>query len=170
MTKWVKHTASVPRGYLRFQFMHLLMEGPMSGAELAERIEQETNGEYRPGSGSIYPVLKKLYKTGFIEKMAIEDGMQRYRLTKKGSTFFDENMEAMEQVRKRLDAADSHFLALFQINPKYRDYFMRVSSAMMSLSNLSKQNWNSELNDRVEAILRTTVEGLEKILGDFQSR
>ncbi|NHJ14759.1 MAG: PadR family transcriptional regulator [Candidatus Thorarchaeota archaeon] len=170
MKKWVKHTARVPRGFLRFQFMRLLKEGPMSGSELADQIEQETDGEYRPGSGSIYPVLKKLRRSGFIEKLPIEEGVQRYRLTERGGSFFEENRDVMEQVRERLDAVDSHFLALFHVNPKFRDYFMRISSMMMSISDLSKRNWTSELNLRIERILKTTAEGLEDILRDFQTR
>jgi DNA-binding PadR family transcriptional regulator len=95
MRKWVKQTARVPRGYLRFQFLTLLREEPMSGSEMAERIEQDTDGEYRPGSGSIYPVLKKLHENGFIKKLSIEDGVHRYVLTERGESFFDENEEVM---------------------------------------------------------------------------
>jgi len=168
MEKWVKQTARVPRGYLRFQFLTLLKEEPMSGSEIAERIEHDSNGEYRPGSGSIYPVLKKLNKNGFIEKLPIEDGVQRYMLTKRGESFFDENDEVMEEVRKRLDAVEYPFVTLFQKHPQFRSYFMRISKIMMTLSELPEDDWTPEVIEKLDGILSTSVENLDALLKSIQ--
>ncbi|MGY5853182.1 MAG: PadR family transcriptional regulator [Candidatus Thorarchaeota archaeon] len=170
MKKWVKQTARVPRGYLRFQFLTLLREEPMSGSEMADRIEQDTDGEYRPGSGSVYPVLKKLHESGFIDKLLIEDGVQRYVLTEKGKSFFDENEHVMEDVRKRLDAVEVPFMSLFQKQPHFRSYFMRISRFMMALSELPEEYWNSELIDRLDEVLSSSANGLESILESVQRR
>ena len=168
MRKWVKQTARVPRGYLRFQFLTLLREKPMSGSEMAERIEQDTDGEYRPGSGSIYPVLKKLHENGFIEKLSIENGVQRYVLTQRGESFFDENEEVMEEVRRRLDSVEYPFVTLFQTHPHFRSYFMRISGCMMTLSELPEENWTPEVTERLDRILTTSVESLESLLKTMQ--
>ena len=164
MKKWVKQTARVPRGYLRFQFLTLLREKPMSGSEITDRIEQDTNGEYRPGSGSVYPVLKKLHENGFIDKQPIEEGVQRYRLTKKGKSFFDENEHVMEDVRKRLDAVEFPFMNLFQKNPVFRSHFMRISKFMMAFSELPEDKWNSEILERLDKVLTSSADKLEAIL------
>ena len=140
----------------------------MSGSEMAERIEQDTDGEYRPGSGSIYPVLKKLHENGFIEKLSIEDGVQRYVLTERGESFFDENEEVMEEVRKRLDSVEYPFVTLFQKHPHFRSYFMRISGSMMTLSELPEENWTPEVTERVDRILTTSVESLESLLKTMQ--
>ena len=168
MKKWVKQTARVPRGYLRFQFLTLLREEPMSGSEITDRIEQDTDGEYRPGSGSVYPVLRKLHESGFIDKIPIEDGVQRYILTEKGMSFFDENEDVMEDVRKRLDAVEFPFMNLFQKQPHFRSYFMRISRFMMVFSELPEEKWNSELMERLDKVLASSANRLEAILNDVQ--
>ena len=150
MQKWVKQTARVPRGYLRFQIMILLNEEPMSGSEISDRIERDTEGEYRPGSGSIYPVLKKLHESRFIERLPIEDGVQRYRLTSQGHTFFDENQEVMEEVRKRLDSVEPPFSGLMQHFPEIRTHFYRASKTMMALGEIPPEKWTRTIRKRVE--------------------
>ena len=170
MSKWVKQTARVPRGYLRYQVLTMLREGPMSGSEIADQIERETDGEYRPGSGSLYPVLKKLYASGFTEKLPVEDGVQRYRLTKRGNSFFEEHVNVMEDVRKRLDATEFPFVNLFQNYPKFRNYFMRISKAMMAISEISNDELSSDLIKKVQAIVSKSADELETILKTINQR
>ncbi|MFX1483708.1 MAG: PadR family transcriptional regulator [Promethearchaeota archaeon] len=164
MKKWVKQTARVPRGYLRFQVMTMLREKPRSGSEIADQIELETDGEYRPGSGSIYPVLKKLHTDGFTKKMPPEDGVQRYSLTDRGYSFFDENAEVMKEVRKRLDSVEVPFVNLFQNHPRFRNYFMRISKSMIAISEIPKEKWTKDFADRVETIVSRSADELEDIL------
>jgi len=38
---WMKHTASVPKGFLRYYVLKLLKEKPMSGSEIMVEIERE---------------------------------------------------------------------------------------------------------------------------------
>jgi len=169
MKKWVKQTARVPRGYLRFQFLTLLRKKPMSGSEMTDRIEEDTDGEYRPGSGSVYPVLKKLHESGFIDKLPIEEGVQRYLLTEKGRSFFDENEDVMEDVRKRLEAVELPFINLFQKQPHFRSYFMRISRFMMAFSELPEDKWNKRILERLDNVLASSAEQLEAILKSINS-
>jgi DNA-binding PadR family transcriptional regulator len=164
MSKWVKQTARVPRGYLRYQVLTMLREGPMSGSEIADRIELETEGEYRPGSGSLYPVLKKLYASGFTEKLSVEDGVYRYQLTDRGNSFFEEHFDIMEEVRKRLDSIEVPFANLFQNNPQFRDYFIRISKVIMAISEISDNEWSPDLLNKVEKIVSRSANDLETIL------
>jgi hypothetical protein len=136
----------------------------MSGSEMTDRIEQDTDGEYRPGSGSVYPVLKKLHENGFIDKLPIEDGVQRYTLTERGKSFFDENEEVMEDVRRRLDAVEFPFMNLFQKQPHFRSYFMRISKFMMAFSELPDDKWSPELLERLDKVLASSADKLEDIL------
>ena len=170
MSKWVKQTARVPRGYLRFQVLTMLREKPLSGSEITDRIERETDGEYRPGSGSLYPVLKKLYTSGFTEKLPIEDGVYRYRLTDRGKSFFEEHFDIMDEVRKRLDSIEVPFTILFQDNPQLRDYFMRISKVIMTISEMSDNEWSSDLVNKVERIVSKSADALEAILRTINPR
>ena len=102
------------------------------------------------------------------DKIPIEDGVQRYILTEKGMSFFDENEDVMEDVRKRLDAVEFPFMNLFQKQPHFRSYFMRISRFMMVFSELPEEKWNSELMERLDKVLASSAYGLEAILNDAQ--
>jgi len=170
MKKWVKQTARVPRGYLRYQVLMMLREKPMSGSEIADQIEQETEGEYRPGSGSLYPVLKKLHQSGFTEKLPEEDGLYRYRLTERGNSFFEEHYDVMQEVRKRLDSVEFPFTNLFQSNPQFRTYFMRISKAMMTISEMFDDGIDPELVKQIEKVVSRSADELEVIMKNAKSR
>jgi len=170
MAKWIKQTARVPRGYLRYQVLMMLREKPMSGSEIADQIESETDGEYRPGSGSLYPVLKKLHKSGFTEKLPEEDGLYRYRLTHRGSSFFEEHYDVMQEVRKRLDSVEFPFTNIFQNNPHFRTYFMRISDVVMAISEIIDKDLNPELVKRVEKVVSRSADELEAILKTIKSK
>ncbi|MFW9843677.1 MAG: PadR family transcriptional regulator [Candidatus Thorarchaeota archaeon] len=170
MSKWVKQTARVPRGYLRYQVLMMLKEKPMSGSEIAEQIENETDGEYRPGSGSLYPVLKKLNESGFTEKLPVEDGVYRYRLTERGTSFFDEHYDVMQEVRKKLDAVEFPFTSLFQSNPQFRTYFMRITKVMTAISEFLEMDSNPELVKRIEKVVSRSADELEVILKTINLR
>ena len=55
------------RGLLGFLVMVSLAEGEAHGYEVMRRIERVTGGYWRPGPGSLYPVIDSLEKEGFIE-------------------------------------------------------------------------------------------------------
>ncbi len=55
------------RGLLGFLVLVSLVEGEAHGYEVMKRIERVTGGYWRPGPGSLYPVIDSLEKEGFIE-------------------------------------------------------------------------------------------------------
>ena len=170
MKKWIKQTARVPRGYLRYQVLMMLREKPMSGSEIADQIERETDAEYRPGSGSLYPVLKKLNLSGFTEKLPEEDGVFRYRLTERGNSFFEEHYDIMQEVRKRLDSVEFPFTNLFQSNPQFRTYFMRISRAMMTISEMFDEEIGAEIVKKIEKVVSRSADELEEIAKNAKPR
>lgn len=78
------------RGDVRAAILLLLAEGPMHGYELIQRIEQRSNGIWKPSPGSIYPALAQLEDEGLvlIEKVP---GRKTARLTEAGTTYVEEN-------------------------------------------------------------------------------
>jgi DNA-binding PadR family transcriptional regulator len=68
MSQRVPHT--VPRGLLRFYILRLLTKRPMKGYELITEIESRTQGVWKPGPGSIYPMLESLRQEGMIQATA----------------------------------------------------------------------------------------------------
>lgn len=86
-----QHTSQIPKGFLRQKTLELLGEKPMSGSEIAEEILRRTSGHWKPGPGSIYPLLAWLQKNGYAVEQPVEkSGMKRYALTETGKEFLEE--------------------------------------------------------------------------------
>lgn len=81
-------TVGVPRGLLRFLVLKMISEKPMSGAEIAEQIEIQTGGRWKPSPGSLYPLLAWMLDKGFTkEAPKCAESFKRYMFTAKGSKF-----------------------------------------------------------------------------------
>src|SRR5881296_4252986 len=55
-----------PRGFLRLYIIHRIAQQPAHGYDILRGIENKTEGSWRPGAGSIYPILKELVAGGYI--------------------------------------------------------------------------------------------------------
>ncbi|WP_240931191.1 PadR family transcriptional regulator [Acidianus sulfidivorans] len=78
------HFHSHGRG-LRHIILHLLAtEGPLTGAEIMERVEEESMGMWRPSPGSVYPMIKALEEEGLIKVAKIEGTKKYYELSETG--------------------------------------------------------------------------------------
>jgi DNA-binding PadR family transcriptional regulator len=83
------------RGILPLYILQKLSSGPASGYDLMTDINSMTEGSWRPGSGSIYPVLKSLMKKSLIEVSGTGDRSKRlYSLTEKGRLVLKEAKQA----------------------------------------------------------------------------
>lgn len=82
-----------PRGLLLHYILHSISVKPKHGYEILQDIEGKTNGSWRPGVGSVYPVLKRLLADGYIMADAKSPSENRrvYSITPKG----------LEEVRER---------------------------------------------------------------------
>ena len=85
------------KGFLSFIVLKLISKKNMSGEDI--RVEIKKRKGSRPSPGTIYPVLKSLSKSGFIEEVRGSGKIKKYRLTKKGS--------------KELNAATRKFCEIF---------------------------------------------------------
>ncbi len=76
---------SAPKGVLRLATLKLLSESSLSGADLAGQIRRVTEGEWNPGPGSIYLILRELHKKGLITELPKREGnVRRYIISGKG--------------------------------------------------------------------------------------
>jgi DNA-binding PadR family transcriptional regulator len=56
-----------PRGLLLHYILHSISVKPKHGYEILQDIDGKTEGAWRPGVGSVYPILKKLLTSGYIQ-------------------------------------------------------------------------------------------------------
>ncbi|MBI2559226.1 PadR family transcriptional regulator [Candidatus Woesearchaeota archaeon] len=85
------------RGFLSFIVLRLIAKKNMSGEEIREELKKRRGT--KPSPGTIYPVLKALSSSGFIEEISSKGKVKKYKLTAKG--------------RKELKVATIKFCSIF---------------------------------------------------------
>jgi DNA-binding PadR family transcriptional regulator len=104
MKRWMKHTAMVPKGFLRYELLKKISAKPMSGSEIMSELENETDGYWKPSPGSIYPLLAWLQDQKYIkEAPQAEPGIRRYALTEEGKVFLETETKSREEIDKHLE-------------------------------------------------------------------
>jgi DNA-binding PadR family transcriptional regulator len=167
---WMRHTAIVPKGFIRYQVLELLSEKPMSGSEIINEIEKKTDGRWKPSPGSVYPLLSWLQDNNYIKELpAGEGGMKRYALTDKGKSLLAEQREIRLKFRKEAKFLPPPFLGglWFRIPPEktveLRRSMHRVFSAFFELGNNLEEHFSAQAIDDVQKILNETAEKLEEL-------
>jgi len=96
-----------PRGFLRLYIMHRIADEPAHGYDILREIESKTEGSWRPGAGSIYPILKELVAEGYIraESPRKAGTSQRvYEITQDGRKFLDKHRDIPEKMGRNWGA------------------------------------------------------------------
>lgn len=109
----------IPRGFLRHYVLHRIAEKPAHGYDLLQEIESKTEGVWRPGAGSIYPILKELVNGGYIiAESHKKTGKQQhiYRITPEGRALLQRSSEMFMKTGQNWGAMRSIFMEL--IDPK----------------------------------------------------
>lgn len=77
-----------------------LARGARHGYQLALEIEQRSGGAFKFNHGTLYPILHKLEKEGFIQGSWSGEETQRkrkrYALTARGRSYAEEQMQAWQ--------------------------------------------------------------------------
>src|SRR4030067_3608411 len=110
---WLKHTAMVPKGFIRYHVLEALNEKPMSGSELMEEIEKQTGGFWKPSPGSIYPLLAWLQDNGYVKELPSENGLKRYELTESGKALLAEQEKIRNKFREEAGFMPGQFFDSF---------------------------------------------------------
>lgn len=95
----------VPRGLLMHYVLHKLSSKPMYGYELVRQIEEASGGLWRPGPGSIYPLLKKLEAAGLISSGGAGAHHRAYTITEKGRAYLEEAKRRFALAGRRWESA-----------------------------------------------------------------
>jgi PadR family transcriptional regulator PadR len=85
-SNWLKETQ---KGYIRIATLILLSKKPHHGYELMKEIKIRTRGFWKPTAGGMYPILKNLQKSEYIQGEWDAKTMRRkrvYKITESGRT------------------------------------------------------------------------------------
>jgi DNA-binding PadR family transcriptional regulator len=156
--KWMRHTAMVPKGFLRYHVLKALSEKPMSGSELMEDIEKHTGGCWKPSPGSIYPLLAWLQDNSYIKELPSDNGLKRYELTDKGKALLEEQGKIREKVREQGFMPTQFFDTFFMKVPPEKTAeihrtLKRLAVAYFQFSSTLQKNYSEDaLNEALKII------------------
>ncbi len=166
----MKHTAMVPKGFIRYHVLEFLGEKPMSGSEIITEIEKRTDGRWKPSPGSIYPLLAWLQDEGYVkESLTEESGVKRYELTDSGRALLEEQRKIGMNFRKEAKFFPPPFLGAlwFRIPPEktaeIRESVRRLITAFFELGSSLEEKFSDQAVEEARKVLNETAEKLEQI-------
>jgi len=151
--KWLRHTAMVPKGFIRYHVLEALSQKPMSGSELMENIERNTGGFWKPSPGSIYPLLSWLQDNGYIKELPVENGLKRYELTESGKLLLDEQKKIRKKFQEEVGFLPTPFFDSFLMkippekNAEIRKAVKRLAIAFFQLGSSLQENFSEKALD-----------------------
>ena len=173
----MKRSAGAPRGLLRFLVLKMLTEKPMSGAKIAKHIEKETRGRWKPGPGSIYPLLAWLRKKGYTKELPGEEaGVRSYVLTEEGKEFFKEQVELGQRFLKKLEYLAPMLIVGLQFGPSHeklphvREPVKRFVMALLDLRTVARDILTQQNVTEITKILNDGSQKLEKIIQEIKEK
>ena len=96
-------------------FLRFMKDGPVYGYELTSRFEKMTKGHIQISFGTVYPILRRMEKSGLISSTKDEpSGRVYYELTPKGKLVQEKLASDMEETKKILSGKLLGFLAIYQ--------------------------------------------------------
>lgn len=173
--KWMRHTAMVPKGFLRYHVLKALSEKPMSGSELMEDIEAHTGGCWKPSPGSIYPLLAWLQDNNYIKEFPAENGLKRYELTEKGKALLEEQGKIRQKFREQ-GFMPSQFLDSFFMRvpsekaAEIHRSLKRLATEFFQFGSALQENYSTEAIDESLKIINEMAEKFEKLNQKFKQK
>ena len=151
--KWAQRVgSSIPIGFSRYYILQQLQKMPHTGKEIIDSAVKESDGEWKPSPGLIYPLLGRLLDENLIEET--ENG--KYQITNKGKTTFEDLESFNHNMKKQMDT-------MMKMANVGKFMAMDVLERVTILGNLLSSNVGSMTNREVEKYKKFLQSELEKI-------
>ena len=166
---WLRHNATVPKGFIRYHVLQALSEQPMSGSELMEQIEKSTGGNWKPSPGSIYPLLSWLQDNSYIKELPTENGLKRYELTQTGKGLLEEQIKIRDNFARDGGIFANPFFDRICSNApsekaeQIRASMRRLFTSSMRLARSFKENYSEKDVDEALKVLDEASAKLEEL-------
>ncbi|MGH9017333.1 MAG: PadR family transcriptional regulator [Acidimicrobiales bacterium] len=152
---WRSGSRRMRRGDIRTALLVALDDGPGHGYELITRLEEKSEGRWRPSPGSVYPTLQLFEDEGLV-KAEERDGKRVYALTDAGRT------EAAARI-------EQNGAAPWDLGPEADTPHLALGKAMRQSLVAAKQVMQAGDRDQMEravAVLRSASKDLYQILSE----
>jgi PadR family transcriptional regulator PadR len=107
---WLKETQ---KGYIRIAALILLSKRPYYGYEIMREIKERTMGFWRPTAGGIYPILRNLEDSKYIEgKWDVQKKRKRkiFRITEAGKQVLQRSLAKENQIANSMTSLFTEFM------------------------------------------------------------
>jgi len=107
---WLKETQ---KGYIRIAVLILLSKKPHHGYEIMREIKERTMGFWRPTAGGIYPILRNLEDSRYIEgKWDLQKKRKRkiFRITQAGKQILERSLAKESQIANSMSGLFTEFM------------------------------------------------------------
>ena len=107
---WLKETQ---KGYIRIAVLILLSKKPHHGYEIMREIKERTMGFWRPTAGGIYPILRNLEDSRYIEgKWDLQKKRKRkiFRITQAGKQVLQRSLAKESQIANSMSGLFTEFM------------------------------------------------------------
>ncbi len=140
---------------LELAILGLLKERSMHGYQLSKRLTDTLGGFWRVSYGTLYPTLRRLERSGAVEKVFSEDAVGRrknvYRITEAGEELFfrllqEGSRETPEDTRFRIRLAFFKYLApdtRIRLLERRRAYLEERLSAIRSRLEATRERFDT---------------------------
>jgi DNA-binding PadR family transcriptional regulator len=156
---------SAPKGLLRYYILHKIAQKPIHGYEIIQDIDSQTEGAWRPGAGSLYPILKKLVSEGLIKAEPEQSGeatRRVYQITPKGLESLTHAKEMFTNFQQRFGSLRRLFIEL--IDPEnLTTFFVDGSNRQFQMAQEMLESKQSKISSEdLEYILKEYLLSLER--------
>ena len=79
-----------------FYVLMALQKNPMCGTDIADHIEEKTNGRLRMGPATLYTILAKFESEKYIKEIEIDGRKRTYSITEKGTDAYFAELERLK--------------------------------------------------------------------------
>jgi len=156
---------------LQLVIMALLEESPAHGYEIIRRLEERSNGFYKPSPGMVYPALTYLEEIGQAD--VTQEGTRKlYALTASGKAQLDTDraeaeriLEILARIGARMSEVREAFAGLHDIDPEAADGLHKARHMLKSALYQKRGSSPAEAR-RVAAIL---MRAASEIMGKAES-
>ncbi len=143
------------RGDIRTAVLAVLAEEPGHGYDVIQRLEDKTEGAWRPSPGSVYPTLQLLDDEGLARSVE-RDGKRVYELTDAGRAEAQRRIDEAGGTPWELEAKDD--AAVGQLRDNVRQLHMATRQIAAT--------GRSDLVERAAAIVRDARKQLYGMLAE----
>ncbi len=154
ISQWFQRVgSSIPRGFSRYYILELLKKNPHTGKEIIDHATEESEGNWKPSPGLIYPLLGRLLDEGLIEET--KDG--KYQITKKGKSTAEDVEKINDVVKKQLEV----LFRLGNVGKFVAIDILEKVTTMGSLLSANASNMTKEETEKYRKFLKSELQKTE---------